>query len=160
MRGGSLQRHRRWRPRRKPGLQRDLRTPGRSVRGHRYASLRDPDRDRGHHGPYHLAERRGQRAGRSGQERWVKGYTGEVYGTAVYKTQNYTQTVVTSTSDNNFVLAEGGIGAVAFEDMDAKIVINDVNSPYKNVDSIAWYAMFGTSKIANERIVRLYTNAV
>lgn len=98
--------------------------------------------------------------GADGQGRWVKGYVGSIYGTSVYRTQNYSQTTVTSLSDNNYVLAEGGLGAVAFEDMDAKIVINDVNSPYKNVDSIAWYAMFGTSKIANERVVRLYTNAV
>lgn len=99
-------------------------------------------------------------SGPSGQERWVKGRVGEIYGNVVYETQNYDQTTVTSLSDNNYVLSEGGIGAVAFKDMDAKIVINDVNSPYKNVDSIAWYAMFGTAKIANERVVRMYTNAV
>jgi hypothetical protein len=85
---------------------------------------------------------------------------GEVYGVMCYRTQNYDQTTVTSLADNNYLLADGGIGAVAFDDMKAKIVINDVNSPYKNVDSIAWHAYFGTGLIDSARVVRMYSNAV
>ena len=98
--------------------------------------------------------------GMQGQQRFVKGYMGEIYGVSCYRTQNFTQTTVTSLSDNNYLLADGGIGAVAFEDMDAKIIINDVNSPYKNANSIAWYAKFATGLIDSNRVIRLYTYAV
>jgi len=98
--------------------------------------------------------------GAMGQDKWVKGYMGSVYGVACYRTQNYLQLTATSLSDVNVVMAEGGLGAVAFDDMRATIVINDVNSPYKNVDSVAWHAYFGTSLIASERVVKLYTTAV
>lgn len=95
-----------------------------------------------------------------GQEKVVRGRMGSVYGTACYRTQNYDQTTVTSLADNNYILADGGIGAVAFGDMQAKIIINDVNSPYKNVDSIAWHAYFGTGLISSARVVRLYSYAL
>ena len=36
-------------------------------------------------------------------------------------------------------------------------VINDVNSPYKNVNSIAWHAMFGVGLISGTRVIKLYT---
>ena len=98
--------------------------------------------------------------GAMGQDKVIRGRMGSVYGTACYRTQNYDQTTVTSLSDNNYILSDGGIGAVAFGDMKAKVVINDVNSPYKNVDSVAWHAFFGTGLISSARVVRVYSNAV
>lgn len=95
-----------------------------------------------------------------GQEKAIRGYMGAVYGTTAYRTQNYGQTTVTSLADDNYVLAAGGLGAVAFGDMKATIVVNDLNSPYKNVDTIAWHAFFGTSLIDSTRVVRMYSNAV
>jgi hypothetical protein len=95
-----------------------------------------------------------------GQEKWVKGYMGSIYGTAMYVTQN-TLTAVTytasSTGDISLVFADGGFGAMAFRDMDPRIVLNDVNSPYKNVDSIAWHLQFGTALIDTNRIVKIYS---
>jgi N4-gp56 family major capsid protein len=98
--------------------------------------------------------------GALGQEKWVKGYMGSIYGTAMYVTQN-TLTGVTytasSTGDISLVFAEGGFGAMSFYDMEPKIVLNDVNSPYKNVDSIAWHCFFGTALIDTNRIVKIYS---
>jgi N4-gp56 family major capsid protein len=98
--------------------------------------------------------------GALGQEKWVKGYMGSIYGTAMYVTQN-TLTAVTytasSTGDISLVFADGGFGAMAFRDMDPRIVLNDVNSPYKNVDSIAWHLQFGTALIDTNRIVKIYS---
>jgi hypothetical protein len=98
--------------------------------------------------------------GMMGQEKVIRGKMGPVYGVSCYRTQNYDQTTVTSLSDNNYILADGGLGAVAFGDMKPNVVINDVNSPYKNVDSIAWHAYFGTGLISSARVVRVYSNAV
>lgn len=98
--------------------------------------------------------------GAMGQEKAIRGKMGGAYGTTLYRTQNYDQTTVTSLADNNYILSDGGIGAVAFGDMKASIVINDVNSPYKNVDSIAWHAYFGTGLISSARVVRMYSYAL
>lgn len=95
--------------------------------------------------------------GRMGQEKWVNGYVGSIYGTACYVTQNFTTTTLTSTVELNYVIADGGIGAMAFGDMQPQIVFNDVNSPFKNVKSIAWYTLFGTDLIDGNRVVKLYS---
>lgn len=95
--------------------------------------------------------------GRMGQEKWVNGYIGSIYGTAVYVTQNYTTTSLTSTVDLNYVLADGGLGAMAFGDMNPQILFNDINSPYKNVKSIAWYTLFQAKLISSTRVVKLYS---
>lgn len=96
--------------------------------------------------------------GSLGQDKVIRGRMGAVYGTTAYRTQNYDTTTVTSSSDNNYLIAAGGVGAVAFEDMAAKVIVNDLNSPYKNVDTIAWHAYFGTSLIDSTRVVRMYSN--
>ena len=97
--------------------------------------------------------------GSMGQEKFVKGKMGSVYGTTCYRTQNYLTATITSSCDINYVLADGGLGAVAFEDMKAEIIINDLNSPYKNVDTLAWHARFGTGLIDGGRVVKMYSNA-
>lgn len=94
------------------------------------------------------------------QEKAVIGNMGGAYGTQCYRTQNYDQTTVTSLADNNYLLAQGGLGAVALKDMKPDVIINDVNSPYKNVDSIAWHIYFGTSLISSARVVRMYSYAL
>lgn len=95
--------------------------------------------------------------GSMGQEKVIRGKMGGVYGTTCYRTQNYDTTTVTSLADNSYLVADGGLGAVAFGDMKATVIINDLNSPYKNVDTIAWHAFFGTSLISSARVVRMYT---
>lgn len=96
-------------------------------------------------------------AGRLGQEKWVNGYIGSIYGTAVYVTQNLSTTTLTSTVELNYVIGGGGLGAMAMGDMNPQIIFNDVNSPYKNVRSIAWYCLFGTGLIDTNRVVKLYS---
>jgi N4-gp56 family major capsid protein len=95
--------------------------------------------------------------GRMGQEKWVNGYIGSIYGTACYVTQNFSTTSLTSTVELNYVIADGGIGAMAFGDMNPSIIFNDINSPYKNVKSIAWYALFQAKLIDSARVVKLYS---
>lgn len=95
--------------------------------------------------------------GRMGQEKWVNGYVGSIYGTACYVTQNFSTTSLTSTVEINYVIADGGVGCMAMGDMNPQILFNDINSPYKNVRSIAWYCLFGTSLIDSNRVVKLYS---
>ena len=95
--------------------------------------------------------------GRMGQEKWVNGYIGSVYGTACYVTQNYSTTSLTSNVELAYVLSDGGLGAMAMGDMAPGIVFNDVNSPFKNVRSIAWHTMFGAGLIDTNRVLKLYT---
>ena len=95
--------------------------------------------------------------GRMGQEKWVNGYVGSIYGTACYVTQNFATTSLTSTVELNYVIADGGVGAMAIGDMNPQIIFNDVNSPYKNVRSIAWYSLFGATLIDGNRVVKLYS---
>lgn len=93
------------------------------------------------------------------QEKMVNGYIGSIYGVACYTTQLFGTGSYTSTSsgDISFVLGDGGVGAMAFKDMEPRIIVNDVNSPYKNTDSIAWHAFFGTALIDSDRIVKMYS---
>ena len=79
------------------------------------------------------------------------------YGTAVYVTNNYATTTYTATVEIGYVYADGGVGAMAFRDMNARIIVNDVNSPYKNKDSVAWWTMFNAALISSTRVVKLYS---
>lgn len=98
--------------------------------------------------------------GMDAQKRWVEGVVGTIYGVTVYTTQNLTAATAytgSSTGDISFVVGDGGVGAMAFQDMEPQVVINDVNSPYKNVDSIAWHAFYGTSILDANRVVKMYS---
>lgn len=95
--------------------------------------------------------------GKMGQEKFVNGYIGTIYNVATYITQNYATTTLTSACDIGYVYADGGVVAPSFGDMNPEIVINDVNSPYKNVNSIAWHAMFGTKLHSSTRVVKMYS---
>jgi hypothetical protein len=95
--------------------------------------------------------------GPMGQEKWVNGYLGSVYRTACVVTQNYTTQSITQTQEIAIVYSDGGVGAMAFGDMNAEIVINDLNSPYKNVNTFAWHAMFGAGLIDSNRVIKLYS---
>ncbi len=95
--------------------------------------------------------------GAMGQEKWVNGYIGSIYRTAVVVTQNYVTQSITQTQETAIVYADGGVGAMAFGDMNAQIILNDVNSPYKNVNSFAWYARYGAGLIDSARVVKLYS---
>lgn len=99
-------------------------------------------------------------SGALGQEKFVNGYIGSVYGVAVYITQNFGTGITytaSSTADIQMVLADGAVGAMAFRDMQPEIVVNDVNSPWKNTDSIAWHIFFGTQQIDGARSVKIYS---
>jgi len=94
------------------------------------------------------------------QQRWVDGYIGTIYGVAMYTTQNLTSATAytgSSTGDISFVCADGGVGAMAFQDMNPEIIVNDINSPYKNMDSIAWHIFFGTGLCDTKRVVKIYS---
>ena len=98
--------------------------------------------------------------GPDAQKRWVDGYVGTIYGVAVYTTQNLTTATIytaASTGDVSFVCGDGGVGAMAFMDMEPSVVINDVNSPYKNVDSVAWHIFYGTAILDTNRVVKMYS---
>jgi N4-gp56 family major capsid protein len=98
--------------------------------------------------------------GVSGQEKTLRGMVGPIYGVAVYVTQNFNTGTYTasSTGDISLVLADGAFGACAFKDMSPEIIINDVNSPYKNTDSIAWHLSFGVGAIDTvNRVVKIYS---
>jgi N4-gp56 family major capsid protein len=97
--------------------------------------------------------------GSMGQEKWVNGYLGSIYGVATYMSQNLGTGITytaSSTGDIALVYADGGVGAMAFKDMKPEIILNDVNSPYKNVNSIAWKVFFGTVLIDTNRVVKIY----
>ncbi len=103
--------------------------------------------------------------GTMGQEKWVNGYMGSVYGTACYRTQNFSLTTFSANStENNYVLAEGGIGAVSIIDAQPSILINtasstDIGNPYRNRNTVAWHSYFATQLIDSNRVVRLYSDA-
>jgi hypothetical protein len=99
--------------------------------------------------------------GRMGQEKWVNGYIGSIYGVAVYTTQNFGTGSYTGSSsgDISFVLGDGAVGAMAFRDMMPRVILNDVNSPYKNIDSVAWHSFFGTGLIDGTRVVKMYSTS-
>lgn len=96
--------------------------------------------------------------GPMGQEKFVKGYLGSIYQVAMFVTQNYTTlTNSGSGADVGIMFADGGVGAMAFQNMNAEIIVNDVNSPYKNMNSIAWHANFGAGLIDANRVIKLYS---
>lgn len=96
--------------------------------------------------------------GAMGQEKFVNGYIGSIYQVATYITQNYaTATVSAAANDVGYVYCDGGVAAAAFEDINPRIVINEVNSPYKNVNSIAWHAYFGAGLVSSLRVCKLYS---
>ena len=101
--------------------------------------------------------------GTLGQEKWVNGFMGTVYGTACYRTQNFTLASISgSNADENFLLAEGGIGAVSIIDAAPSIYVNsassgDVGNPYRNRNTIAWHAYFATALIDSNRVAKLYS---
>lgn len=103
--------------------------------------------------------------GTMGQEKWVNGYMGSVYGTACYRTQNFALTTVSANStENNYVLAEGGLGAVSIIDADPTVFINtasssDVGNPYRNRNTVAWHTYFATALISSDRVIRMYSDA-
>ena len=95
--------------------------------------------------------------GALGQEKWVNGYIGSIYRTAVVVTQNYTTQLITQSQETAIVYADGGVGAMAFGDMSPEIILNDVNSPYKNMNSFAWHCNYGAGLIDSARVVKLYS---
>ena len=95
--------------------------------------------------------------GRGGQEKFLRGYIGDVYNVSTYVTQNYTTTTIGSAIDIGFILASDGIAACGFKNMQPEIIINDVNSPFKNLNSIAWHSYFGAALVSSTRVLKLYT---
>jgi hypothetical protein len=96
--------------------------------------------------------------GMMGQEKIINGQLGSIYGVMVYVTQNTGQVTLTALADINYVLADGGLGAMGFKQMKPEIIINDVNSPYKNVNSIAWHAQFNAALIDAARVIKIYSD--
>lgn len=95
--------------------------------------------------------------GPAGIDKWINGYIGSIYGVACYTTQNYATVAYTSAAQIGIVYADGGVGAASYDQMEPQIILNDVNSPYKNVNSIAWHAIFGAALIGSARVVILYS---
>lgn len=102
--------------------------------------------------------------GRIGQEKWVNGYVGSIYGTAVYSTQNLSATTFSgsTTMSANLVLARGCIAAVAFKDMTPQVFVNtpsanSTDNPFRNFASISWYVQFSTKIHDVSRGVKLYS---
>lgn len=93
---------------------------------------------------------------------WVNGYMGSIYGTACYRSQNLTTAVLTGTVDENFILGEGGLGAVSIVDADPQIYVNtasagDVGNPYRNRHTVAWHIYFATALIDSNRVIKVYS---
>ena len=104
--------------------------------------------------------------GMDGQGKWVNGYMGSVYGTACYRSQNLTLATLTNSADENYILAEGGLGALGTGDMEADIFINtpssgDVGNPYRNRSTIAWHINFVAALLNSEtnRVIKIYSAA-
>lgn len=97
--------------------------------------------------------------GPDAQQKWVNGYIGSIYAVATYVTNNYTTSTPSASTacDIGFVYADGGVGAMAFQDMNPQIIINDINSPYKNINTFAWHSMFGAGLIDTNRVVKIYS---
>jgi len=102
--------------------------------------------------------------GKMGQEKWVNGYIGSIYGTAVYVTQNVSTglTYSSTNASHAFVTGDGAVGAVAFEDMEPQVFVNvpsanSTDNPYRNFSSIAWHAYFSTKIHDATRAVKIYT---
>jgi len=95
--------------------------------------------------------------GTEGNLKWVNGYIGSIYQTAVYATNSYITYTYTASSETAIVYSDGGVGAMAFQDMNPEIIINDLNSPYRNVNTFAWHLLFGAGLIDSNRVVKLYS---
>ena len=95
--------------------------------------------------------------GAMGQEKWVNGYIGSIYKVSVLATNSYLTYVYTASSETAIVYSDGGVGAMSFGDMNAEIILNDLNSPYKNMNTFAWHANFGAGLIDSNRVVKLYS---
>ena len=98
-----------------------------------------------------------QTPGPMGVEKWSAGYIGSIYRTAVVVTQNYTTQLYTVSTEVAVVYSDGGVGAMAFQDMNPEIIINELNSPYKNVNTFAWHINFGAGLIDSSRVVKIYS---
>ena len=102
--------------------------------------------------------------GAEGQLKFVNGYIGSVYSTCVYITQNFLSATFTAAVSVGYMLGADAIAAVAFKQMAPQVITNDVNSPFKNVNSIAWHANFGAKIVATQaagqnRIIKIYSAA-
>lgn len=102
--------------------------------------------------------------GKMAQDKWVNGYMGSVYGTACYRTQQFTQTTITSLADDSYLIGAGGLGAASIIDADPRIFVNtpgpgDTSNPYRNYSTIAWHSMFACALIDATRVVRIYSLA-
>ena len=96
--------------------------------------------------------------GPQGQERMVKGYLGSIYQTACYTTNAYSTALCTGASaEVGFVYGDGAVGAMAIENMEPQIILNGVDTPYKNRNTIAWHLFFGSVLIDGSRVVKLYS---
>lgn len=102
--------------------------------------------------------------GMEGQLKFVNGYIGSIYGVATYITQNFVTATMTTAGNVQvgYVYGADAVAAVAFSSMKPEIIINDVNSPYKNLNSIAWHANFGAKLISLNpgvifRVVKIYS---
>lgn len=98
------------------------------------------------------------------QLKWVNGYMGSVYGTACYRTQNVTQTTVTSLADESYIIAEGGLGCVSVIDSSPRVFVNgpssgDVGNPYRNRSTVAWHAYWANDLIDANRVIKMYSLA-
>ena len=100
--------------------------------------------------------------GRMGQEKWVNGYMGSVYGTACYRTQANINTTYTNTADNSYLLASDGVASVSIIDADPQIYVNtasagDIGNPYRNSNTVAWHIFFATALIDSNRVIKVYS---
>ena len=102
--------------------------------------------------------------GRLGQDKWVAGYMGSVYGVACMTSQSIPTglTVSAVNATCNIVAAEGAVGAVDFGDMNANIFINQPNAnstdnPFRNFLTCSYYILMGTKNLDVTRSVKLYS---
>jgi hypothetical protein len=96
--------------------------------------------------------------GSMGQQKFVDGYLGVIYGVATYTTNNSTTATYTATVEVGFVCADGGVLSATIAQMQPRIIVNDVNSPYKNVNSVAWHAFYEAALHSSVRVVKLYSS--
>lgn len=102
--------------------------------------------------------------GSMGQEKFVKGYLGDIYGVSTYVTQNFATATMTVAVSVGYIMGADAVAAVAFRQMTPQVIMNEVNSPYKNMNSIAWYAQFGAGLVTlaaglQNRVIKIYSAA-
>jgi len=101
--------------------------------------------------------------GRLGQEKWVEGYIGSIYHTAVYESENLTYASYSSTDvTQNFLLADGAVAAMSLGDMKPEVFVNvpsqyDIGNPFRREFTVAWYIRFGTALHDAARSVKIYS---